>query len=80
VVVDGAFQAWPRHKQLFTPWQHIWVWYGKRIEPEFAASMSDKDFAEYLTGVMRKMLNDCREKFSKSPYEYEQDSSRGKKR
>lgn len=79
VVIDGAFQAWPRHKQLFTPWMHIWVWYGKRIEPEFTASMSDKDFAEYLTGVMRKMLNDCREKFGKSPYEYEQDASRGKK-
>ncbi len=70
VVIDGAFQSWPRDKKFFSPWQHIWVWYGKRIEPQEAARMSDDEFATYLTDVMRRMLNECRKKFDRSTYEY----------
>lgn len=70
VVIDGAFQCWPRNQKFFSPWQHIWVRYGKRIEPQEASRMSDDELAVHLTDVMRKMLNECREKFSKSPYEY----------
>ena len=70
VVIDGAFQCWPRNQKFFSPWQHIWVWYGKRIEPQDAERMSDDELAVYLTSIMRKMLNECREKFSKEKYEY----------
>jgi 1-acyl-sn-glycerol-3-phosphate acyltransferase len=74
VVIDGAFQCWPRNQKFFSPWQHIWVWYGKRIEPQEAERMGDDELAAYLTGIMRKMLNECREKFSKSAYEYNNSS------
>jgi len=76
VVIDGAFQCWPREKKFFLPWQHIWVWYGKQIEPQEAARMSDEQLAAYVTNTMRRMLNDCRMRFGRRVYEY-QDSPVG---
>ncbi len=70
VVIDGAFQCWPKGKKFFSPWQHIWVWYGKRIEPQEAARMSDEELAAHVTNIMRQMLNDCRVKFGYQEYEY----------
>jgi 1-acyl-sn-glycerol-3-phosphate acyltransferase len=76
VIIDGAFQCWPRDKKFFALWQHIWVWYGKRIEPREAASMTDEQLAAYVTDIMRRMLNECRERFGHGVYEY-QDSPVG---
>jgi 1-acyl-sn-glycerol-3-phosphate acyltransferase len=70
VVIDGAFQCWPRGKKFFSPWQHIWVWYGKRIEPQEAARMSDEELAAYVTDVMRRMLNERRVRFGHQMYKY----------
>ena len=71
VVIDGAFQCWPRTKKFFSPWQRISVWYGKRIEPAEAAHMSDDELAAYVTSVMRQMLNECRVKLGDEPYDYD---------
>jgi 1-acyl-sn-glycerol-3-phosphate acyltransferase len=77
VVIDGAFQCWPRRQKVFSPFQHIWVWYGRSIEPQEAALMSDEELAAYVTDVMRRMLNDCREKFGRRTYEYDNPSTAG---
>jgi 1-acyl-sn-glycerol-3-phosphate acyltransferase len=70
VVIDGAFQCWPRTKKFFSPWRHISVWYGKPLEPEKTADMSDEELAACVTHKMRQMLNECRVKLGRTPYEY----------
>lgn len=77
VVIDGAFQCWPRTKKFFSPWQHISVWYGRRIEPQEAARMSDEELAAYVTDVMRQMLNECRMRLGDQPHDYD-DSQPGR--
>ena len=69
VVIDGAFECWPRHKKIFSPGR-IAVCYGKAISVEEAKSMGDKKLAEKLTDTMRQMQKDIREKQGKEPYSY----------
>ncbi|MFA5554049.1 MAG: lysophospholipid acyltransferase family protein [Phycisphaerae bacterium] len=71
VVVDGAFECWPRHQKFFTPGYHISVKYGRCIPPEEVKSMSDDELAEYITSILRKMHNECRINRRKQPYDYE---------
>jgi cytidylate kinase len=71
VVIDGAFEAWPRHKKLFSPGGHIMICYGKCIPAEQVRRMGDRKLAEVLTDTLRQMQNDCRVKQGKEPYSYE---------
>lgn len=70
VVIDGAFEAWPRHKKLFSPGGRIDVCYGKCISAGEVKEMSDRKLAELLTKTLRQMQNDCRIKQGKKPYDY----------
>ena len=69
VVIDGAFECWPRHKKLFSPGP-IRVCYGKAISAEQAKNMGDKKLAELLTDTMRQMQTKSRIKQGKKPYDY----------
>jgi 1-acyl-sn-glycerol-3-phosphate acyltransferase len=69
VVIDGAFECWPRHKKLFTPGQ-IHVTYGKPISVKKVKGMGDKKLAELLTQTLRNMQTQSRLKQGKSPYDY----------
>jgi len=69
VVIDGAFECWPRHKKLFSPGS-ISVCYGKAITAEQAKKMGDKKLAEVLTDTMRQMQTKIRVKQGKKPYDY----------
>ncbi len=69
VVIDGAFECWPRHKKLFSPGL-ISVCYGKAISAEQAKNMGDKKLAELLTDTLRQMQTNCRIKQGKKPYDY----------
>ncbi len=69
VVIDGAFECWPRHKKLFSPGS-ISVCYGKVITAEQAKKMGDKKLAELLTGTLRQMQTEIRVKQGKKPFEY----------
>jgi len=69
VVIDGAFESWPRHKKLFSPGS-IRVCYGKPISAEQAKNMGDKKLAELLTDTLRQMQTNCRVKHGKKPYDY----------
>ena len=69
VVIDGAFECWPRHKKLFTR-GNIAVCYGRPIDAEQAKTMGDAKLAELLTVTLRQMQNECRIKQGKEPYDY----------
>ena len=70
VVIDGAFECWPRHKKIFSPGSKILICYGKAITAEKVKKMNDRELAENLTDTLRRMQNDCRVKQGKEPYCY----------
>jgi cytidylate kinase len=70
VLIDGAFECWPRHKKLFSPGGRIVICYGKCISAEQVRRMGDRKLAELLTDTLRQMQNDCRMKQGKEPYGY----------
>ncbi len=70
VVIDGAFECWPRHKKIFSPGSKISVCYGKTLTPEQVKEMDDRQLADNLTRTLRRMQNDCRLKHGKKPYDY----------
>ena len=69
VVIDGAFECWPRHKKIFSPGS-IEVCYGKAIPAGEVANMSDRELAEFLTDTLRRMQAESRIKQGKEPYNY----------
>lgn len=69
VVIDGAFECWPRHQKLFSGGSIV-VCYGKAISAEQAKEMGDVKLAEVLTDTMRKMQTRCRIDQGKKPYDY----------
>jgi len=71
VVIDGAFEVWPRHKKLFSPGGHIAIHYGKCISAGEVKKMDDRELAKLLTDTLRQMQNDCRINQGKKPYDYE---------
>jgi len=76
VLVDGAFECWPRHRKLFRP-GHVTIWYGTPLPPEQIAGMSNEQLADYLTQVLRRMQHECRLQQGKKPYEYDDGSTSG---
>jgi len=70
VVIDGAFECWPRHKKIFSPGAQIVIKYGQPIKPQYIDKISDRELAENLTDTLRQMQNDCRVKQGKEPYDY----------
>ena len=69
VVIDGAFECWPRHKKIFSPGP-IEVCYGKAIPAGEVANMSDRELAELMTDTLRRMQTESRIKQGKEPYNY----------
>ena len=69
VVIDGAFDCWPRHKKLFSHGSIV-VSYGKAIPAEQAKKMGNEKLAKVLTETLRKMQNESRIKQGKKPYDY----------
>ncbi|HEW79158.1 MAG TPA: 1-acyl-sn-glycerol-3-phosphate acyltransferase, partial [Phycisphaerales bacterium] len=70
VVIDGAFECWPRHKKIFSPGSAITICYGKAIPAEQVKKMSDRKLAEVLTNTLRQMQTKNRLKHGKKSYNY----------
>jgi 1-acyl-sn-glycerol-3-phosphate acyltransferase len=70
VVIDGAFECWPRHKKLFIAGSKITITYGKAVTVEEIAKMEDEQFAALLTKTMRNMQTMARIKQGKEQFEY----------
>jgi 1-acyl-sn-glycerol-3-phosphate acyltransferase len=69
VVIDGAFECWPRHKKIFSPGR-IEVCYGKAIPAGQVKNMNDRELAELLTDTLRRMQTESRIRHGKEPYDY----------
>jgi 1-acyl-sn-glycerol-3-phosphate acyltransferase len=69
VMIDGAFECWPRHKKIFSSGP-IELYYGKAITAERVRNMSDRQLAELLTDTLRRMQTESRIKHGKEPYSY----------
>ncbi len=72
-VIDGAFECWPRHNYFFRPYK-IYVTYGQPISPQTIIDMGDREFAQYLTKIMRDMQTELRLKVGRKPFDYEGES------
>ena len=71
VVVDGAFECWPRFAKFFSPGHDISVSYGQSISPQEIENMDDKQLARYLTNILRDLQNNARIKRKKQPFKYQ---------
>jgi 1-acyl-sn-glycerol-3-phosphate acyltransferase len=72
VLIDGAFECWPRHQKMFKRGR-VTVTYGRPVPIEQAREMGDKKLAEHLTETVRQMQHDWRIKHGKEPYDYTDD-------
>ena len=72
VLIDGAFDIWPRHKRLFEPGA-VTVVFGRPLSPAQIETMSNKALADHLTRTLRQMQHDIRLKRGKKPYSYAED-------
>ncbi len=70
VLIDGAFECWPRHRKLFKIGSKITVTYGQLIPVEKITGMEDDDFAAMLTNTMRQMQSETRIAEGKQPFNY----------
>ncbi|MGD0552602.1 MAG: lysophospholipid acyltransferase family protein [Sedimentisphaerales bacterium] len=70
VLIDGAFECWPRHRKLFKIGSKITVAYGQPISVEKITGMEDDDFAAMLTNTMRQMQSETRIAEGKQPFSY----------
>ena len=69
VVIEGAYECWPRHKKLPLPGE-ITVCYGKAIQSEQIKQLSDQELADMLTDRLRQMQNFCRQKMNRPAFDY----------
>lgn len=69
VLIDGAFECWPRQKRIFSMGA-VTVCYGRPITAEQIKKVGDDEFAKLLTATLRKMQNDCRARQGKKIYNY----------
>lgn len=69
VVIDGAFESWPRNKKIFSPGR-VSIQYGRPINPQKIAAESDKEFMSRLKDEMLKMQAELRIKAGRAPYDY----------
>ncbi len=68
-VVDGAFEAWPRHQKLMLPGR-IGVMYGKPIPPDAIRNMSREEFIRIMNQTLRQMQTELRIQYQRKPYDY----------
>lgn len=71
VVIEGAYDCWPRTQNLFSPGGTVIVQYCKAITAEEAKEMGDKKLAEFLTDTLRKTQNTIRIQQGKAPFAYD---------
>jgi len=75
VVIDGAYECWPRTQKLFKAGMPVTVHYGKAISPSEAKEMGDEKLAEYLTKTLREMQANIHKEKGKEPCDYSSENS-----
>jgi 1-acyl-sn-glycerol-3-phosphate acyltransferase len=69
VVIDGAFDAWPRHQRIMSMGR-IKVMYGRSVTAREAADMDRGVFVRQINQSLRRMQTELRYRYGKKPYNY----------
>lgn len=69
VMIEGAFECWPRHKRILSPGR-IELHYGKAITAQQVHDISDRELAEVLTNTLRQIQTKSRVRQGKEPFAY----------
>ena len=69
IVIDGAFEAWPRTKKL-PSFGRVTICYGQLISAEKIKALGDEAFAIHITGVLRDMQSRIRAQEGKPAVNY----------
>ncbi len=75
VLIDGAYECWPRTQKLFKIGTEITTHYGKPITAREVKEMGDENLAQLLTKTLREMQKSSRIQKGKEPYNYEETSN-----
>ena len=69
VVIDGAFEAWPRSRKL---WRFctVRVMYGQPVSAQQIAAVGDKTAAKMIFQRQQQMQHQLRSRYGKKPYFY----------
>ena len=70
VVIDGAYEAWPRTSAIPFPFVPIHVMYGQPLFPDEIKNYSSEDFVKIIHRKMIEMQNEIRLAAGKHPYNY----------
>jgi len=71
VIIDGAFEAWPRHRVLCN-FETIRIVFGQPITHQQARGMGRKQFVAHINQTLRRMQTELRLRYHKKPYNYNQ--------
>ena len=71
VVVDGAFEAWPRTQALPGPGRIV-VQYGRPISQAEARAIKSRDLPEYIRGQMIAIQGDIRARMGRPTIQYDE--------
>lgn len=72
VVIDGAFESWPRTQALPAP-GNIVVQFGKAIPQEQARSQSSQGFVDHVRRQLIDIQTDLRRRVGRLPFHYDTD-------
>ncbi|MFP4105496.1 MAG: lysophospholipid acyltransferase family protein [Phycisphaerae bacterium] len=70
VLIEGAYEAWPRNNKLPRPGGHIIVQYGKPIPQETARKMGAQDFVDSVRKEIIDIQTEVRTRLGKEPFDY----------
>ncbi|MCI0499283.1 MAG: 1-acyl-sn-glycerol-3-phosphate acyltransferase [Planctomycetales bacterium] len=69
MVIDGAFECWPRTQKYPKP-GGVGILYGKPISADYIKQVGDQRFIDELNRILRQMQNDLRQKMGRPPVAY----------
>ena len=73
VVIEGAYDAWPRHQRHINLRKPIHIMYGKPVSAAELKAMSRDEFLGHITGRLQQMQARLRQQLGKAPFAYRDD-------
>jgi cytidylate kinase len=70
VLIEGAFECWPRTRKLPKIGCRIAVQFGEPLSPDQVQTMTNEQLADHLTAILRTMQFETRQKLAKPPLDY----------
>lgn len=74
MVIDGAFECWPRTAKYPKPGR-VGVLYGQPISANYIKEIGDQKFIDELNCILRTLHNTLRQKMGRNPIDYASQSS-----